>query len=444
MIGLPTENQEDLDALVRQCLEVWKLAKPSRSSVNVSISTFVPKPPTPFQWSGQLPQQSIKQHLDELRARLRRPGLRVKWHDPSHSFLEAVFARGDRRLGKVLLRSWQLGARFDGWSEVFREDLWQQAFSDTGVDAIFYANRERSLQEILPWDHLSSRVTKEFLVGEYLRALEGHATEDCRFARCSQCGVCDHETIRPHLYKELEQPLCLNVKALPDKDEAYHLYWFRYSKIGLGRFFGQLEVAQSFSRAMRRAGLPAVYTKGFHPHVKLSFVEALPLGLESRIEEGYLSLSLLLEGKKIQFLLSAQMPVGLQIEEVLPVERQLLRPPHRRVTYVVSALIPWRVRRVLLGWTKRVTETLCKKTKKGEVRAALGEILLDVRQLDESSMELDLYEGPEMNFRPMAILQHLLEEPLEALVGCRICKTAVAPFRGQEEEGYVLRAYHKR
>ena len=119
MIGLPTENQEDLDALVRLCLEVWKLAKPSRSSVNVSISTFVPKPQTPFQWSGQLPQQSIKQHLDELRARLRRPGLRVKWHDPSHSFLEAVFARGDRRLGKVLMRAWQLGARFDGWSEVF-------------------------------------------------------------------------------------------------------------------------------------------------------------------------------------------------------------------------------------------------------------------------------------------------------------------------------------
>ena len=195
---------------------------------------------------------------------------------------------------------------------------------------------------------------------------------------------------------------------------------------------------------MRRAGLPAVYTKGFHPHVKLSFVEALPLGMESRIEEGYLSLSQMLEGEKIQSLLNAQLPVGLQIEEVLPVERQLLRPPHRRVTYVVSALIPWRVRRVLLGWTKRVTETLCKKTKKGEVRAALGEILLDVRQLDESSMELDLYEGPEMNFRPMAILQHLLEEPLEALVGCRICKIAVAPFTGQEEEGYVLRAYHKR
>ena len=444
MIGLPGETPADLDALVRLCLEVWKLAKPSRSSVNVSISTFVPKPQTPFQWSAQLAEKTIREYLDELKGRLRRPGLRMKWHDPGHSFHEAVFARGDRRLGKVLMHAWELGTRFDGWSEIFREDLWRQAFSDTGVDADFYATRERSLDEILPWDHLSARVSKDFLVEEYRRALQGQFTEDCRFGRCVQCGVCDHTTIQPQLYTRLQQPLEGKAQAFPDSQDACHLYWFRFSKTGAGRFFGQLEVAQSFSRAMRRAGLPAVYTRGFHPHVKLSFVEALPLGLESQIEEGYLSLSRRLEAEEVQSLLNAQLPVGLQIRELLWVEKPLLHPSYRRVTYAVSHLIAWRVHRVLQGWSKRTMEMLCKKTKKGEVRAALGEILLDVRQLDESSLELDVCEGSEMNFRPAAILQHLLEEPQEALGGCRICKIAVVPFTEQEEEGYVLRAYHKR
>jgi len=443
MIGLPSENQADLDALVKLCLEVWHRAKPSRSSVNVSLSTFVPKPQTPFQWAPQISGDLIESHLSELKARLRRPGLRVKWHHPEHSLLEAAFARGDRRLGKVLMRAWELGARYDGWSETFRGDLWQRAFSDARLEASFYANRERSLEETLPWDHLSAGIPKDFLLKEYQNALEGRVTEDCRFSPCTQCGVCDHQTVRPVLHKNLEEGVRVPQQEV-EQDEACHLYWFRYSKVGAGRFYGHLEVSRGFSRAIRRAGLPSVMTKGFHPHVKLSFVEALPLGLESLVEETYLSLSQKLEAGDIQSRLNEQLPVGLQIEAVAPVERPVPRPEKRRVTYVVSGLIPWRVRRILQGWPKRSTEILHKKTKKGQTSAALGEIILDVRQLDESSMELDLYEGAQMNFRPMAILHHLLEEPLAALFGCRICKIAVVPFTGLEEEGNVLGAYHKR
>jgi len=444
MIGLPSEAPADLDALVKLCFEVWKRAKPTRSSVNVSISTFVPKPQTPFQWSAQLAEPTIREYLDDLKGRLRRPGLRMKWHDPGHSFLEAVFARGDRRLARGLMHAWELGTRFDGWSEVFRQDLWRQAFADTGIDAAHYATRERSLEEVLPWDHLSARVSKDFLVAEYRRALQGQFTEDCRSGRCRQCGVCDHKTIQPQLYHTLQQPLAAKAQGFPEREEACHLYWFRFSKTGAGRFFGQLEVAQSFSRAMRRAGLPVVCTHGFHPHVKLSFVEALPLGLESQIEEGYLSLSRKLEAGQVRSLLDAQLPTGLQIKELLWVEKTFQQPSYRRVTYVVSDLIAWRVHRILQGWSKRTMEMLSKKTKRGEVRAALGEILLDVRQVNESSLELDVREGSERNFRPAAILQHLLEEPQETFGGCRICKIAAVPFTEREEEGYVLRACHKR
>jgi radical SAM-linked protein len=444
MVGLPGENQADLDALVALCLDVWRLAKPTRSSVNVSLSPFVPKPQTPFQWAPQISGSQLEHHLSELRTRLKRPGLRVKWHHPGHTFLEAVFARGDRRLGKALMRAWELGARFDGWSEVFRSDLWQNAFADVGLDASFYAHRERSLEEILPWDHLSAGVAKTFLLEEYRRSLEGLTTGDCRFESCSQCGICDHRTVRPQLHGKIEEAVFPRDRVTLESNEASFLYWFRYSKIGSGRYYGQLEVAQSLSRAIRRAGLPAVMTKGFHPHVKLSFVEALPVGLESLVEEAYLSLSRKLEGEEIKSRLNAQMPVGLNIEEVISVAKPLSRPQDRRVEYIVSQLLPWRVRRVLQSWSKRLTDTLVKRTKRGEVRATLGEILLDVRQVDESTMELDLYEGSQINFRPMAILHHLLEEPLEALLGCRICKVAVTPLTGLEEEDDVLRAYHKR
>jgi radical SAM-linked protein len=428
---------------VNLCLDVWQRAKPSRSSVNVSISTFVPKPQTPFQWVPQLGGDLIEERLNMLKARLRRPGLRVKWHHPGHSLLEAVFARGDRRLGKVLIRAWELGARFDGWSEAFRENVWRQAFADVGLDPSFYANRERSLEETLPWDHLSAGVPKDFFQNEYRRALEEELTEDCRFGACTQCGVCDHQTVRPQRHTQVGEGVRLR-QDVTEQEEASHLFWFRYGKIGVGRFYGQLEVAQSFSRAVRRARLPAVMTKGFHPHIKLSFVEALPLGLESLVEEGYLSLAQKLEAGEIHSRLNEQLPVGFHLEDVVSVGKPTPRPEKRRVTYVVSELIPWRVRRVLQGWPKKLEDTLHKKTKNGEARAALGEIVLDVRQLDESSMELDLYEGPQINFRPMAILHHLLEEPLAALSGCRICKIAVVPFIGLEEEGHVLRTYHQR
>lgn len=442
MIGLPGETSADRDALVRLGLEVWKLAKPSRSSVNVSISTFVPKPQTPFQWSAQLPEETVRECLDELKSRLRRPGLRMKWHDPGHSHLEAVFARGDRRLGRVLRRGWELGARFDGWSELFRADLWRQAFAETGLSPDFYATRERPLEELLPWDHLSPGVTKDFLKDEFRRALRGEFTEDCRFGQCRQCGVCDYENVRPQLYPRLDHPLRVEAQALPTGEEVCHLYWFRYRKTGPGRFFGQLEVAQSFSRAVRRAGLPAVYTRGFHPHIKLSFVEALPLGLESLVEEGYLNLSRKLEAEEVQLPLNAQLPPGLEIDALIRVERPFPRASQRRVTYAVTGLSSWQVRRIVPSWPKRAMAMLHKKTKKGEARAPLGEILLDVRQVDESSLELDVCEGLEMSFRPMAILQVLLEDPPEALPDCRICKIAAVPFTGREEEGYVLRANH--
>jgi radical SAM family uncharacterized protein/radical SAM-linked protein len=429
MTGFPTESQADLDAMVELCLKVWKLAKPSRASVNISVSTLVPKPQTPFQWVAQLPADIVERRIEDLKEKLKRPGLRLKWHHPGHSLLEAVFARGDRRLGRVLLRAWELGVRFDGWTEVFREDLWKQAFEETGLDPEFYALRERSRDEILPWDHLSSGVERDFLWKEYECALSEQFTPDCRWDRCSSCGVCDHKTIRPKLHCDNET-LSLGLEKSPASQDSQELflYWFRYSKTGSIRFFGQLEIAQCLSRAIRRTGLPAAYSKGFHPHVKLSFDEALPLGLESLVEEAYLTLTSKLNAETVRSRLNQHLPEGLKIEAMAYLVKRLARHQSQKVTYRVFDLIPWRVRSIVQNWSQQLDEPLVKKTKKGEIRAELGDILLDVRQLSESALEMDICEEIQLCFRPTLILSRLLGEPAESFSGCRICKVALAPW----------------
>ncbi len=429
MTGFPTENEADLDALAELCQKVWKLARPTKSSINVSISTFVPKSMTPFQWVGQVRMDVVEERVKSLRGRFKRPGLRLKWSQSGQSLLEAVFARGDRRLGKVVRRAWELGARFDGWTELFREELWMRAFRDTGLDPHFYAGRERPREEIFPWDHLSAGVEKDFLWEEYQRALAGEYTPDCRTGRCTACGVCDHREIEPRLVTEAEG---LMAAPVPDKSsepesrgaDGQYLYWLRYSKLGKMRFFGQLELAQCFGRAIRRTGLPAAYSKGFHPHVKLSFEGALPLGMESRIEQFYLTLTEMADPLDVRDRLNRYLPEGLHIEKVSPVARRIASPRELKATYVVSHLIPEDVRSIIANWPHLLHESLLKKTRSGEVAATLREVLLDVRLLDESSLELDLFEAPQKCFRPAAVLRKLLGEQCDSLSGCRICKVA--------------------
>ncbi|HBZ53933.1 MAG TPA: TIGR03960 family B12-binding radical SAM protein, partial [Syntrophobacteraceae bacterium] len=206
MMGLPTETRADLDELGELCLEVWRLAarQKRKATINVALSTFVPKPHTPFQWAGQIPLESIRENIAYLEDKLRRKGLRFKWHDPGQSHLEAVFARGDRRLFAVLQHAWELGARFDGWTEQFQWPLWQKAFDDLGVSSDFYANRNFRLDDILPWDHLSDRVDKAYLEAEWHKALAEEHTADCRWNSCSRCGVCDHDSVLPQLHREVE------------------------------------------------------------------------------------------------------------------------------------------------------------------------------------------------------------------------------------------------
>ncbi len=194
MMGLPTETDEDLlgiSKIVRHVQQTFREHAKNKARglrINVGISIFVPKAQTPFQWLGQISAEEAARRKEVLMQSLNIKGVTYSIHEYKTSFLEAVLARGDRRLSAVLERAWQLGCRLDGWEENFNFDAWMQAFADTGVDPAFYANRELAEDEMLAWDHISSGVTKCYLRSELVQAQNGIATPDCK-AGCRNCGA---------------------------------------------------------------------------------------------------------------------------------------------------------------------------------------------------------------------------------------------------------------
>lgn len=192
VIGLPTETAADLQGLVdmvQEALRIGRRAAGRRATIGVSVAPLVPKAHTPFQWVAQEEPAALQEKVRFLQRGLRGPGIEFSWHDLEGSRLEAALARGDRRLGPVILEAWRNGARFDAWEEHFRPEVWWSAFAQAGLDPAFYAHRARPRDEIFPWSHISCGVSKAFLWREYRRALRGEATPDCRFGECSGCGL---------------------------------------------------------------------------------------------------------------------------------------------------------------------------------------------------------------------------------------------------------------
>lgn len=205
MIGLPTENDDDLEGIASLALKVADLGTRAqkqgcfkkRLEVNISVSNFVPKAHTPFQWERMTRVEELRRRQDYLRQRLRDRRVKYNWHDVETSFWESVIARGDRRLGKLIALAFEKGCRFDGWSEFFKPHKWWEAAAEAGIDPEDYAYRSYGYDEVLPWDHLESGVDRTFLIKEHRKALEGLLTEDCRFNRCSACGVCPSLEVEP-------------------------------------------------------------------------------------------------------------------------------------------------------------------------------------------------------------------------------------------------------
>ena len=199
MLGLPTETKEDREAIAEladqiavRYYEIPKDQRNGKCQITISTSFFVPKPFTPFQWVGMYPKEHYldcaKTVSEAVKQQRNKKSIRYNWHEADVTVLEGVFARGDRRLGRTILRAYEKGCLFDAWSDYFRNEIWMEAFQETGIDPDFYTLRERKEDEIFPWDFIDAGVTKSFLRREYENALAEKVTKNCR-AACSGCGA---------------------------------------------------------------------------------------------------------------------------------------------------------------------------------------------------------------------------------------------------------------
>ncbi|MBW2253776.1 MAG: TIGR03960 family B12-binding radical SAM protein, partial [Deltaproteobacteria bacterium] len=284
MIGLPTERDDDVEAIADLSIRTWEggRAVNPRARVNLGVSTFVPKPFTPFQWAAQISLPETKRRQALLGARLGRVrAIKFGRHDPAETFLEGLVSRADRRAADLIECAFRKGARFEAWGEHLRLDLWMEAIEEVGFD-VEDAMRERATDERLPWDHIDVLVDKEWLVQDWERAQELKHAPDCRHRKCHKCGVIDVERelcatmLRDHVQgRKLEAQFAKPERPAWEEPPPAQRLWFRYARTGSARFLSHLEAMNAWMRTLRRARTPLSYTQGFHPHPRLAFSAAL-------------------------------------------------------------------------------------------------------------------------------------------------------------------------
>ncbi|MDL2306454.1 TIGR03960 family B12-binding radical SAM protein [Desulfovibrio sp. OttesenSCG-928-C06] len=356
MIGLPTETDEDLEAIMALCRKVRDAAGPGikRLQVTASVSPFVPKPHTPFQWEAQIPLEEIRRRVGVLLTLAKaEKRIKLRWHEPEMSFLEGVFSRGDRRLAPVVESAYRKGALFTSWIDQFKLEPWLEALKENGLEAQeFTAALDK--EAALPWEHLESGVSKDFLLRELNRGLEEKITQDCRYYTCRQCGVCDTKAGESSLFKREPDEKYSNILNLPQRDQAAHEakldeygrvitrvphkdgeknepptlaaalvakvchYRIWYRKVDAASFISQLELQSIFERALRRKGIPLAFSQGFKPAPLLSFARALSVGVASECE--WFSMYLR-ENRSAEEVLAAfkGMPIGIEVYEAVKI-----------------------------------------------------------------------------------------------------------------------------
>ncbi len=337
MIGLPTETDADIASIIRMVKELSKIKpKGRKGKINVSIGVFVPKPWTPFQWAPQIAVDDAWDRIHELKDRLRSPMLQVKWQRPEVSLIEGLFSRGDRRMSNLLIAAWKSGCRFDGWTDSFRYDLWKDAIQKEGVDVHEVLFREKDPYAPAPWDHIDMRISRDFLVSEREKALTGTLTEDCRNGNCEGCSCCDFETIKPVCFSEFSfaggsEPPAPETSKYGKQDERTLMLTF--SKMGRAKYFGHLEMVNIFIRAIRRAGIPVAYSEGFHPAPKIAFQDPLPVGMESRTEFCFLTVTHDISIAQAVHHVNLQLPEGIVLLDGKPAPPKSRRKPTTTVEY---------------------------------------------------------------------------------------------------------------
>ncbi|HOD35699.1 MAG TPA: TIGR03960 family B12-binding radical SAM protein [Syntrophales bacterium] len=432
MIGIPGEREEDLEGIADLAYKVLREGK-SQRLVNLALSTFVPKPHTPFQWHGQSDLEEILDKQRFFKKRITHRNLALKWHDGRMSHLEGIFSRGDERLAAVVERAYRFGCRFDGWSDAFRFDDWQKALAETGIRAEDYL-RERGTGEPLPWARVDCGLSEDFLLKEYQKSREGSLTADCRTGECQSCGVCDFESVRiVEAKKPGDEVFEPPDKAQKKKGPAGVKWRLKFSKAGEARFLSHLEVASALIRAIRQTGLSLAYSEGFRPHPRLSFGHATAVGMESLEEHADLLVEEPLPGEpwKLRQRLNERLPSGLSVEdirEIRPGDGELLKnikgfeyeiPLPETLTGNRTRELEGRIGEFLSKKECEVTRREKEGVRRKNIRPCVGRLVVD-RQVHK--IILLLLQTEEGTARPLEILTRVLGFEEEEAKRLRVIK----------------------
>jgi len=422
MMGLPFETMADIDGIADLSRQLASAFAKGKKTVNVSTTCFIPKAHTPFQTHAQMTLEQTREKLDHLKATLRHPKINLKWQDPKMSLLEGVWARGDRRLAPLLVKAFDLGCRLDGWSDKFDFSLWEQAFEATGIDPLFYTSRKRKPGEPLPWDHIDAGISQKFLEKEMERAGAMAQTPDCREADCTGCGICDFKTVKPVLHTDTPPPAAAASDPRQLSPEDFIKYDIRFSKLDDARFFGHLELATIFRRALRRTGMAVKYSEGFNPSMRLSFDNALPLGMESEDETLFIFLEKGLRPSKIMEKLSPQLPSGIDLIDCHLHKKS--RSASADTRYTVRDSQPLVDQDMMDRFMARDQFFVEDISKKGKIRKTdLRETVVSMTLSDDSkSMDMVLKKVTERTIRPSEILVKALGLSQDRIQAARIIK----------------------
>ncbi|MBA4366474.1 MAG: B12-binding domain-containing radical SAM protein [Desulfobacterium sp.] len=408
MTGLPTETKEDLQGIV-DLVQILRKGKGQRlRKINVSVTTFIPKPHVPFQWAGQISLAQSKENIQRLKQDLKMPGVDFKWQIPEAGLLEGLFARGDRSLTHLIVAAYQKGCRFDGWTEQFHYSKWLEAIEESGIDLNFYTTRQRDENENLPWDHIHSRVTKEYLVSEWKKSINGQITEDCRTGICNDCGVCDFQTIKTRLaISSRVEPASITAgKTIGEYQDI--MYRIIYTKRDQAKYFGHLEMVISILRAIRRAGIPVLYSGGFHPKPRVSFDDPLPLGIESDSELCTIRVTDYIRPDDMITRMNQHLPDGIRVVECRISSKKVHSEKISEISYDVTLpnLCLDKCKKDILD--NRDGMVVEYKDKKGKLKKIdLTYILHRIDILDTNRMNIVIRNDSEKTIRPFDILTHV-------------------------------------
>ena len=425
MIGLPTETHADLQALVDLVKRLRKIKVPHQRAgkINVSVATFIPKPHTPFQWAPQNTLTESTEKINWLKQQLALPGIQFKWQNPEVSMLEGLWARGDRSLSDLLVRAHQKGCKFDGWSDKFRFDLWQQAIEEAGIDLDSLIFRHRDTFEPLPWDHIDTRVSKAFLRAEWHKSIQEAFTEDCRDGDCSSCGVCDFREIEPRVNRDAGFPATPQKPCAAPSETEYTKLSLTYSKLGQAKYYGHLELMNIFMRAFKRAGIAVKYSKGFHPKPKVSFKDPLPLGLESRCEQLTMSVPIHISARHVVDRLNANLPAGLRINDLADSAGLQDSKGSPASTYQIWLQSGSFCEEELAAFIARPELTLERQTRKGKLKKIdLKAMVFSIELIDSGQLQMTLSSEPGKTLRPGEVLRQIFSISEAQIKQARILK----------------------